>query len=72
MLRERMLMFRIVAVDLLHSRRAKMNAIYDVLDENLKQGGPFVVAAPEHAKELVAQWTANTGCNAVMEVSSLL
>lgn len=64
----RQLPFRIVAIDLLESRREKMDAIYAAIDEGGKGTGEFVVLPIEGAKEKIKEWTQGIGCNAVLEV----
>lgn len=68
---ERKIPFRIVAVDPLESRRAKMKAVYDAIDESGKGNGQFAVCDIEEAKEKVKEWTSGIGCTAVLEVGTL-
>lgn len=60
--------YRIVAVDLLESRRKKMPAVYAAIDQRDKGSGEFVVCSPEEAKVVVKGWTKGAGCTAVIEV----
>lgn len=68
LLRPHKLPFKVVAVDLLPARREKMNAVYTVLDVDIKKGGQFTSASPDEAKKVIKEWTDDEGCNAVLEV----
>ncbi|TFK70402.1 alcohol dehydrogenase [Pluteus cervinus] len=67
----RQIPFKIVATDLLESRREKMKAVYDTIGADGRGQGQFVVKSPEDAKTLVKEWTSGTGCNAVLEARLL-
>ncbi|KAF8630891.1 hypothetical protein AX17_005249 [Amanita inopinata Kibby_2008] len=60
--------YRIVAIDLLESRREKMRAVYAAIDEKGKGSGDFVVCSADEAKATVKEWTQDAGCTAVIEV----
>lgn len=60
--------FRIVAIDTNESRRTKMQAVYDAMDQNGKGTGDFTVLSIPDAKAKVAEWTNGAGCTAVLEV----
>ncbi|PFH53888.1 hypothetical protein AMATHDRAFT_136465 [Amanita thiersii Skay4041] len=60
--------YRVVAIDLLESRRQKMRAVHDKIDVQGKGLGEFVVCAPDEAKVVVKAWTQGIGCTAVIEV----
>ncbi|KAG5639203.1 hypothetical protein H0H81_005682 [Sphagnurus paluster] len=64
----RQIPFRIVAIDLLESRRDKMKAVYSAIDAAGKGSGEFQVLSGEDAKALVDKWTGGIGCNAILEV----
>ncbi|KAF8195486.1 chaperonin 10-like protein [Pholiota molesta] len=64
----RKLAFKIVAIDLLESRREKMKAVYAAIGESGKAGGDFVVCGPDEAKVQVEQWTGGVGCTTILEV----
>ncbi|KAG6854672.1 hypothetical protein C0991_003320 [Blastosporella zonata] len=59
--------FRIVATDLLESRREKMKAVYDAIGEG-KGSGEFLVLSAEDAKAYINKSTGGVGCTAVLEV----
>ncbi|KAG6878091.1 hypothetical protein C0993_012418 [Termitomyces sp. T159_Od127] len=60
--------FRIVAIDLLESRREKMKVVYDAIDASGKGTGEFVVLSLDDAKAYVNRTTGGIGCTAVLEV----
>ncbi|KAJ2935171.1 hypothetical protein H1R20_g1978, partial [Candolleomyces eurysporus] len=60
--------FRIIAIDPNESRREKMKAVYDAIDEDGKAGGEFVVVSVDEAKQKSKEWTHGVGCTAVLEV----
>ncbi|KAG6837621.1 hypothetical protein H0H93_006142 [Arthromyces matolae] len=60
--------FRIVATDLLESRREKMKAVYDQIDASGRGAGEFVVLPADDAKKYIEDATNGIGCNAVLEV----
>jgi len=60
--------FRIIATDLLESRREKMKAVYNAIDPSGKGTGEFAVLPATEAKALVDKWTDGVGCTAVLEV----
>ncbi|KAJ8495743.1 hypothetical protein ONZ51_g1520 [Trametes cubensis] len=62
------LVFQVVAIDPLESRRNKLQAVYDTIEPSWKGSGRFTVAAVEGGKKLVQEWTNGAGCNAVLEV----
>ncbi|KAH9886007.1 chaperonin 10-like protein [Cubamyces lactineus] len=62
------LVFQVVAIDPLESRRSKLQAVYDTIESSGKGSGRFVVASVEDGKKLVQEWTNGAGCNAVLEV----
>jgi hypothetical protein len=66
----RKLAFKIVAIDLLESRREKMKAVYAAIGESGKAGGDFVVCGPDEAKVQVEQWTGGVGCTTILEVNA--
>ena len=61
--------YRIVAVDLNESRRAKMQKIYDALPEGAKgkPGDEFVITGIPDASKVVRAW-GRDGCHTVLEV----
>jgi threonine dehydrogenase-like Zn-dependent dehydrogenase len=69
MLATRQLAFRIVGVDLVETRREKMEAVYAAIDASDKGTGEFVVASADESKEIVKKWTNGIGCDSVLEVS---
>ena len=64
----RQLPYKIVAMDLVESRREKMKAVYAAIGANGKGNGEFVVCSVEEAKIQVKEWTNGIGCTAVLEV----
>ncbi|KAG5721687.1 hypothetical protein E4T56_gene11203 [Termitomyces sp. T112] len=60
--------FRIVATDLLESRREKMKTVYDAIDASGKGAGEFVVLSADDAKVYIHETTGGVGCTAVLEV----
>ncbi|KAF5338935.1 hypothetical protein D9611_008700 [Ephemerocybe angulata] len=60
--------FRIIAIDPNESRRTKMQAVYDTIDESGKKGGDFAVLSIDDAKVKAKEWTHGVGCTAVLEV----
>ena len=64
----RQVSYRIVAIDLLPSRREKMKAVFSAIGPSGKGDGEFVVLDMDGAKALVKEWTGGLGCNAVLEV----
>lgn len=60
--------YRIVAMDLVESRREKMKAVYAAIGANGKGNGEFIVCSVEEAKVQVKEWTNGIGCTAVLEV----
>ncbi|KAG6831950.1 hypothetical protein H0H92_006551 [Tricholoma furcatifolium] len=68
MLATRQVPFRVVATDLLESRREKMKAVYDAIGDSGKGTGEFVVLSAEDAKAYVNEKTGGVGCTAVLEV----
>ena len=56
--------YRIIAIDPNESRRDKMEKISKVVSTS----GLVTVADIPHGKDIVAEWTYNIGCNAVLEV----
>ncbi|OBZ65101.1 putative zinc-type alcohol dehydrogenase-like protein AdhB [Grifola frondosa] len=60
--------FRVVAIDLVESRRRKMEAIYATIDKAGRGKGQFIVASIEDGKKIVEEWTSGFGCNAVLEI----
>lgn len=58
--------YRIIAIDLLESRRLKMKAIYDKIATQSTMSGEFSVLDADGAKEKVKSWP--NGCCAVLEV----
>lgn len=63
--------YNIVAIDPLASRREKVLAVYNAIDDGGKGQGQFIVQDIEGSKKTVKEWTGSLGCNAVLEVSSL-
>lgn len=61
--------YRVVAIDPNESRRSKMQRIVPSLD--ISQLGTIRVADIPEAQEIVGEWTAGLGCNAVLEVCIL-
>lgn len=59
--------YRVVTVDPNESRRDKMQKIATNL--SLSQLGTIRVADIPEATQIVGEWTAGIGCNAVLEVS---
>ncbi|EEB92899.1 hypothetical protein MPER_08519, partial [Moniliophthora perniciosa FA553] len=59
--------YRIVAIDPLESRREKVKIIYSLITQD-KRRGEFVVQSIDDAKDTIKEWTAGTGCTAVLEV----
>lgn len=72
MLSSRKVPFRIVAIDPIESRRQKMQAVYDAIDDNGRAGGEFAVRSIDEAKEKTKEWTDGVGATAVLEVCALL
>ncbi|KJA17432.1 hypothetical protein HYPSUDRAFT_46363 [Hypholoma sublateritium FD-334 SS-4] len=64
----RQLPYRIVAIDLVESRRDKMKAVYAAVGADGKGNGEFVVCSVEEAKIQVKEWTNGVGCTAVLEI----
>ncbi|TBU25558.1 alcohol dehydrogenase [Dichomitus squalens] len=63
------LVYQIIAIDPLESRRSKMEAVYDTIHSGEKAWtGRFAVASIDDGKKLSAEWTDGAGCNAVLEV----
>ncbi|KAI0630915.1 chaperonin 10-like protein [Trametes polyzona] len=62
------LVFGIIAIDPLESRRTKLQAIYNTIEPSGKGTGRFAVATAEEGKKLAQEWTKGAGCNAVLEV----
>ncbi len=60
--------FKVVAIDILESRRAKVKAVYNTLPQDARGQGTFIVADPNEAKDITSKWTSGVGCNAVLEV----
>ena len=66
---DRGLVYQVIAIDPLESRRQKMEAVYKAIDASGKGSGRFVVASIEDGKKLSAEWTDGAGCNAILEAS---
>ncbi|KZT00734.1 uncharacterized protein LAESUDRAFT_665462 [Laetiporus sulphureus 93-53] len=66
--KERGITYRVVAIDPNESRRTKMQAVHTAIDAKDKLSGEVVVTSIEEGKRIVAEWTDNAGCNAVLEV----
>lgn len=60
--------FQIVGIDLVESRRSKMEFIYAKICETESYNGVFVAQGIDEAKETIRKWTSGIGCNAVLEV----
>ncbi|PPR01143.1 hypothetical protein CVT26_016044, partial [Gymnopilus dilepis] len=67
-LASRQLPFKMVAIDPIESRRAKIKAVYAAIDEAGKGGGEFAACSIEEGKEKVKDWTSGIGATAVLEV----
>ncbi|OCH86982.1 hypothetical protein OBBRIDRAFT_760445 [Obba rivulosa] len=66
--KDRGLRFQVIAIDLVESRRRKMEAVYATIDKDGKGSGQFRVATVDEGVDLVREWTGGTGCNAIVEV----
>ncbi|KAI0364278.1 GroES-like protein [Pilatotrama ljubarskyi] len=66
--RDRGLVYQVIAIDPLESRRTKMQAVYETIEASGKGNGRFAVASVEEGKKLVDQLTSGAGCNAVLEI----
>ena len=70
--------YRVLAIDLSESRRAKMKNVYKAISNatpslSLQSGSEtFVVVDIEEGKSIVSEWTDSLGCNGVLEVRSIL
>ncbi|KDQ53396.1 hypothetical protein JAAARDRAFT_183359 [Jaapia argillacea MUCL 33604] len=62
------LSYKVIAIDPNESRRLKMQAIYEGMEEKYKANGQFKVEAIEEGKKVVEGWTNSLGCNAVLEI----
>ncbi|KAI0739281.1 chaperonin 10-like protein [Daedaleopsis nitida] len=62
------LVYQVIAIDPLESRRQKMEAVYKAIDASGKGSGRFAVASIEDGKLLASEWTQGAGCNAILEV----
>jgi hypothetical protein len=60
--------YRVIAIDLLSTRREKMQAIYDTMANVGASNSEFRVASPDETQDVVKNWTGGIGCNAVLEV----
>lgn len=58
---------RIVAIDLIESRRTKAAKIVDKIG-GVPNNGIFKTATIEESKNIVAEWTGGLGVNAAIEV----
>jgi hypothetical protein len=72
MLSSRKVPFRIVAIDPNESRRQKMQAVYEAIEKNGKEGGEFVVLSIDEAETKTKEWTEGVGVTAVLEVGGEL
>ncbi|KAI0031854.1 chaperonin 10-like protein [Vararia minispora EC-137] len=59
--------YRVIGVDLNPARRAKAQAMYDIVAKAENMRGEFCVADGDEAKDVVKQW-GRGGCHAVLEV----
>ena len=66
---EKGIAYKVIAIDPLESRRAKMQQVLTAIGAG-QQNGECVVEDIEGAKELVGLWTDSIGCNAVLEVGN--
>ncbi|KAI0822870.1 chaperonin 10-like protein [Trametes gibbosa] len=62
------LVYQVIAIDPLETRRSKLQAVYNAIEPSGKGNGRFAVASVEDGKKVVREWTDGAGCNAVLEV----
>jgi len=60
--------FQIVAIDPVESRREKVMAVYNKIDQAGRGMGKFVAQSIDDAKNTVKTWTGGIGCTAVLEI----
>ncbi|KAM5531558.1 hypothetical protein V8D89_014778 [Ganoderma adspersum] len=62
------LVYQVIAIDPLETRRAKMEAVYKAIHTVGMGPRRFLVASIDEAKKVSTNWTDGAGCNAVLEV----
>ena len=62
--------YTIIAVDLVESRRQKVQDVISAISSCQKLNGHFLVEDVDGAKVAVQNCTGSVGCNAILEVST--